>query len=109
MQQTHDDDVGVRGGQGVESNRQRALAERTVDRAISENPLVHLEAHRTRHELPWLDELCVEEPWAGATRPTNLDQIAKSPGIDDRDLGALGLQHRVRRNRRAMNDAPACR
>ena len=67
------------------------------DLAPGADALFHLEAPAPRHQRRRLLDVEVEE--AAAPKALDLDDVARAPGRDKGGLGALALEHRIRRHR----------
>ena len=82
---------------------QRGLIEWNQDLAIRLEPLAHAKSQFARHQR--LRRRRAQIVAVGLEALAHFDDVAMAFGGQQRDLGALALQQRVGRNRRAMNQA----
>jgi hypothetical protein len=82
---------------------ERSTVESLCHRAVEQQPLVDLDGARAGHERRRLLRADVVED--GPVRAADLQHIAKSPGDEHPDLGALALDDGVRTDRDAVDEA----
>ena len=103
MQQAHGDGLDRRFAQRGRDIPRVGVVERRQHLAVCGHPLADLEAQAPRHERVGLPPEGLVHP-RDAQAP-QLEDVAEALGRDERGAGAALLEHRVRRHRRAVDDA----
>ena len=91
------------GRHGLDRGRDLRLVDPGQDRAVGRDPLADLEAQGPGHQGP--REVTVEVVHVRPGLAADLQQVAESPGGDQRHLAAPALDKRIGRDRGAMGQA----